>query len=148
MIKLVISLIPITKKNHQQILKNRRTGKPFIAQSKQYQMYEKECVWLLKEQYTEQPIDYPVNIKALYYMPTRRMVDLNNLHSALHDILVKTKVFKDDNYKIIAGTDGSRVLYDRNNPRTEVYIEKFHEENIRESNGWKYRQIKIKESER
>ena len=46
-----------------------------------------------------------------------------NLHSALHDCLVKHGVVTDDNYKIIATTDGSRVEIDRENARTEVIIE-------------------------
>ena len=50
--------------------------------------------------------------------------DLTNLHEALHDILVKYHVIADDNCKIIVSTDGSRVLYDRENPRTEVTITK------------------------
>lgn len=57
-------------------------------------------------------------------MPTRRRVDLCNLHEALCDVLVKFGVVQDDNCKIIASMDGSRVLYDKENPRTEVYIEK------------------------
>jgi len=32
-------------------------------------------------------ITRPINIKAIYYMPTRRVVDITNLHSALHDVL-------------------------------------------------------------
>lgn len=129
-IKLVINRIPITKKNHQQILVNKATGKRFIAPSTQYKIYEKECALELKGQYEGEPIDYPVNVKALYYMPTRRRVDLTNLHEALHDILVYCNILKDDNCKIIVSTDGSRVLYDRNNPRTEVFITRIEEEYI------------------
>lgn len=73
-------------------------------------------------------IDYRVNIKAWYYMPTRRRVDITNLHEALHDILVKYGVIADDNCKIVFSTDGSRVLYDKNNPRTEVEITEVDEE--------------------
>lgn len=36
----IIPLPPITKKNSQQILVNRRTGRPFIAPSKAYKKYE------------------------------------------------------------------------------------------------------------
>ena len=64
-----------------------------------------------------------INVKALYYMPTRRRVDLTNLNEALHDCLVKHRCIIDDNSNIIFGTDGSRVLYDKDFPRTEVYIE-------------------------
>ena len=31
---------------------------------------------------------------------------------------------KDDNNRIVVSTDGSRVLYDKHNPRTEVEIER------------------------
>lgn len=68
-------------------------------------------------------IDYPVNVKAIYYIDKDRKVDIINLHSALHDCLVKYGVVTDDNYKIIATTDGSRVEIDRANPRTDVEIE-------------------------
>lgn len=45
--KYIISLPPITKKNSQQILTNHRTGKPFIAPSKQYKKYEQAAMWYL-----------------------------------------------------------------------------------------------------
>ena len=41
---------------------------------------------------------------------------------ALHDIMVKCGTLKDDNAHIIVSTDGSRVLYDKDNPRTEVLL--------------------------
>lgn len=115
---MTIPLPPVTKKNSQQIWRNPKTGKPFVAQSGKYREYETAAGMFL------QPlkIDYPVNVKAVYYMPTRRRVDLINLHSALHDILVKAQVVTDDNCKIIASTDGSRVEYDKENPRTEIEI--------------------------
>lgn len=63
-----------------------------------------------------------MNVKAVYYMPNRRRVDLINLHEALHDILVHYKVLADDNCKIIVSTDGSYVDVDKWEPRTEVTI--------------------------
>lgn len=126
-IRLVIPFAPITKKNSQRILINPGTRKPFIAQSEKYKQYERACTLILARQ--GQPrINYPVNVKALYYMPTRRRVDLTNLHEALHDILVRSEILEDDNSKIVVSTDGSRVLYDKMNPRTEVYITKQEEE--------------------
>lgn len=115
--KFTIYLPPITKKNSQQIIYT--NGRPMIIQSKQYRQYEKDCGIFVPRR---EPIDYPVNVKALYYMATRRKVDLNNLHNALHDVLVKYQVVTDDNSRIIASTDGSRVRYDKGNPRTEIYI--------------------------
>ena len=125
--KYVIPLEPRTKKNHSMIVRGR------LIPSKEYAAYRRDAIMFLKP--LPAPIDYPVNVKALYYMKTRRRVDLNNLHSALMDILVDAEVLLDDNAKIVAGTDGSRVLYDKENPRTEVFIEKLpvdREENEQE----------------
>ena len=119
MIKFIVKLSPITKKNHQMILRNSRTGKPFVSPSKQYKQYEKDAMrFIPKNEY----IDYPVNIKCLFYMPTRRRCDLTNLLEAIDDVMVKAGLLKDDDYTIIVSHDGSRVLYDKENPRTEVEI--------------------------
>ena len=112
-----IPITPITKKNHQQIVKaGKRT---IVIPSKQYREYEKSTANFIPA--TE--ISQRINVKALYYMPTKRRVDLTNLNEALHDCMVKHKCIADDNSNIIFGTDGSRVLYDKDFPRTEVYIE-------------------------
>lgn len=123
MIKYVIPLSPVTKKNHQQIFKNAKTGQPFITQSKQYKEYEENCKWFLKP-LPKKPIDYPVNVKCLYYVGRRNKVDKTNLESAILDILVSAGVLADDNRNILYSTDGSRVLYDKAQPRTEIYITK------------------------
>lgn len=57
-------------------------------------------------------------------MPTKHRVDLVNLLEATCDVLVKADVLEDDNSKIVASHDGSRVLYDKANPRAEIYIER------------------------
>lgn len=69
-----------------------------------------------------QTIDYPVNVKCIFYVPTRRRVDLTNLEESIDDILVKFGILKDDSYTILAGHDGSRVRIDKENPRTEITI--------------------------
>lgn len=121
-IKILIPLNPYTKKNSSRIC-TRKSGNriiPFIAPSAQYKKYERQCGYFLEPL----GIDEPVNIEAHYYMQTRRKVDLTNLNQALHDILVKCGVLSDDNSLIVVGTDGSRVHYDKENPRTEVKITK------------------------
>ena len=55
-------------------------------------------------------------------MPTRRRVDKSNLEAATHDILAKYDIIEDDNRDIVASTDGSRVYYDKENPRVEIEI--------------------------
>lgn len=117
-VEFTIPLPPVTKKNSQRII--RVKGKPIIVQSERYVKYETDADWFLRKYRLN--IDYPINIKATYYMPTRRRVDLTNLESALCDVLVKSKVISDDYFGIVVATDGSRVSYDKQNPRTEVKI--------------------------
>ena len=123
MIKLnfCIPLAPISKKNSQQILINRITGKPFIMHSQAFANYQNMALWYIPRQIK---IDYPVNIECHFYMPTRRTVDLTNLLEAIDDIMVKAGLLVDDNCTIIQSHDGSRVHYDKNNPRTLVIITK------------------------
>ena len=123
MIKLTIPLPPITKKNSQRILKNRFTGRRFIAPSEQYKQYEQQALKFLGVERLSPLINYPVNVKCLFYMPTKRKCDLTNLLEAVDDILVTAGVLADDNYTIIESHDGSRVFYDKERPRTEIYIE-------------------------
>ena len=111
---------PRTKKNSQQILINPKTHRPFVMPSKAYKEYEALCLSQLRK--IETPISTPVNVQCVYYMPTHRRVDLCNLLEATSDILVRAGVLSDDNSDIVASHDDSRVLYDKNYPRTEITI--------------------------
>lgn len=113
-----IPLQPVTKKNSPRIVKGK--GWPMVLPSKQYQDYEKSALKILRGRH--EPIADPVQVTATFYMKTRRTVDLTNLLEALDDVLVKAGILRDDNCAIIVSHDGSRVRYDRNNPRTEVTI--------------------------
>lgn len=118
-IYLTVDLIPISKKNSQQILTNKATGRPFIMPSKKYKEYEKNALWFIPKGWM---IDKPVNVQCLFYMPTRRKCDLVNMQEAILDVMVKAGLLADDNYSIVQSMDGSRVLYDKEHPRTEVFI--------------------------
>lgn len=120
-IRYTIKLPPVTKKNSQQILFNKSTGRPFIMPSANYKRYEREAAWFLKPR-LQRPIDYAVNVKCEFYMPTKRRTDLNNLLEAVTDLLVHAGILADDHYGIVASHDGSRCHVDRNNPRTEITI--------------------------
>ena len=91
-----------------------------VIPSAKYKKYEKACAEYLP-QLTE-PIEEEVNVCCTYYMPTRRRVDLVNLEEATLDVLVKYGVLADDNSNIVVTMDGSRVYYDKENPRTEITI--------------------------
>lgn len=124
-LELVINLQPITKKNHGQIV---HMGKRHVLlPSKPYLQYEKDCGVYL-HQYFGLKINVPVNFKAIYYVKDKGVKDLVGLHQSLQDILVKYEVLKDDDYKIIASHDGSKVIYDKENPRTELTITRIKQE--------------------
>lgn len=120
-----IPLMCRSKKNSQQILINKRTGKTFISQSKLYKEFERECGYFLNKYKTN--IDYAVNIKATFYVPDKRKRDLTNLENAIADILVKYKVLQDDNYNIIASWDGSKIIYEKDRQETILEITKKEE---------------------
>ena len=121
--QVTIPIEPKTKKNNQKIMKNYKTGKTFIGQSDAYRQYEKSSLWFLKPL----NIDYPVIVKCLFYRKDKHRVDITNLLSAVSDVLVKKHTIKDDSFDIVVGNDGSRVLVDSKNPRTEIYIYKVKE---------------------
>lgn len=129
MLKIIIPINPITKKNHGRIVQKRfPNGKtlPIMLPSEAYVKYEKECKQYIPS--IERPIDFPINLKVLYYMETRRKCDITNLLQATCDMLVKYKIVEDDNYSIISSFDGTRVSYDKENPRCEIYIERLKED--------------------
>lgn len=125
MLHITINIPPVTKKNSQRILKNKRTGSSFIAPSVQYGQYERDAFYHIRKNRPELHISRPCTVQCLYYMPTHRRVDLVNLQEATLDVLVSAGVLEDDNSTIVASMDGSRVLYDKDNPRTEIYISDF-----------------------
>lgn len=133
----VIPLAPVSKKNSQRILYNRKRGVHFIAPSAAYERYEREAILLLppvhplngisdragRGDLIRVSISQPVTVRCRFYMPTKRRVDLVNLLEAIDDVLVKGGILADDHSGIIVSHDGSRVLYDKANPRTEIEIE-------------------------
>lgn len=121
--RLVLYGNPATKKNSMQIFKNKKTGQAFLTQSDRYKDYAKDCARQITSKY-KLKIDYPINLKCVYYRKTKHRVDLTNLLAATCDILTDCGVIADDNYKIVVSHDGSRVDFDKSNPRVQIEIEK------------------------
>lgn len=113
-----IPLLCRSKKNSQQIIY--KNGKAIIIQSKLYLQFEKDCAIFLKK-YAKN-IDYPINLKCLFYVPDLRKRDIVNLMNAIQDILVKYGVIADDNYNIVYSLDGSRIIYEKGREETIIQI--------------------------
>lgn len=124
MVNITIPLPPVTKKNHGRIVQ--RGGRPMLLPSEQFERYQEAAGWYLKPM----GIERPVNVRCLFYMPTRRIVDLVGLLQAIDDVMVHYGVIEDDNSRIVVSHDGSRVLYDKGNPRTEITITSVDGESI------------------
>jgi len=121
-INITIPVAPRTKKNSQQLVVVK--GRTIIIPSKAYKDYEKACKPYIPK--LDVPINEEINLKCIYYMPTRRKCDLNNLLEATTDILTHYNFLEDDNYTIVKSHDGSRVFYDKENPRVEIEVEYYN----------------------
>ena len=118
----VLRIEPRTKKNSMEI-RRKGNGERFISPSSAYKAWEKtaaEILAILNRGHA--PITEPVNVEEIFYVATARRVDLTNLQEAADDALVRGGVLADDNTKILAGHEGSRVLIDRRNPRILIRI--------------------------
>jgi Holliday junction resolvase RusA-like endonuclease len=116
-VRITIPGAPATKKNHNRLVRL-PNGAVRPVPSKPFMAFQKRAA----AHCPELGIGYPVNVKATYYMPKRGVVDIANLHSALHDVLVKHGTLEDDSCRIVVSTDGSRVRYSKEDPRVEVEI--------------------------
>lgn len=120
MIKIVIPTSPRPKKNSQEIVFNKKTGKRMVIQSKKYLEFEKECKKYIPVM--EEPINFSINLSCKFYVNDARKRDIVNFVEAVQDILVKYGVLEDDNYNIVASVDNCTMEIDRENPRVEILI--------------------------
>ena len=118
-IRLTINCIPRTKKNSLRIVK--LGDRHAILPSRQYIEFENTVKKQICD-YSKICVRTPINVKAVFYMPTRRRVDLTNLLEAIDDALVKGGLIEDDNCGVIVSHDYSRVKYDKEHPRIEIEI--------------------------
>ena len=119
MIQIILYGDPRTKKNSQRLVM--AGGRCVPITSKAYSDYRKDCIKQIPGE-LRNGIDTKINLACVYYMRTRRRVDLVNLLEATCDILVDAHVLADDNSSIVSGHDGSRVEYDKQQPRVEITI--------------------------
>lgn len=127
-LKYVIKGCPRTKKNSQMIAGRgkrcpvcKKFETQWIKQGSVHDEYAELAGWQLRPKPVK-PIDYPINVKCLFYLATNRIVDDLNLQACVDDLLVENGIIKDDNRRIVQGHDGTRSFVDRDNPRTEIYI--------------------------
>ena len=138
-LKYVVYGDPRTKKNSQTIAGSgprcRECGKfqkQWIRQGKANDKWAELAGRQLRPK-PRRPIDFPVNIRYRFftkidYINSKAKIDGSNLVEAMNDILVDQGIILDDNIRIVAGTDGTRVYHDKDNPRVEICITRMPEE--------------------
>ena len=132
--KYVIPLDPRSKKNAHRISGCGKRcpvcgkyEKQFIRNGKTTTDYSFKAVKFLQPR-PPVPIKGPVHLVYKLYTQTWHRKDDLNLYEALDDILVTNRILVDDDRQTIRNRDGSRVLYDKDNPRAEIYIYSYSEE--------------------
>jgi len=112
---------PYVKKSNMKLVKR---GKKLVRiPTPNYQEWAKEAHKQIdKHMNPATPIDYPINLQCHFYVRTYGVVDLSALYEGIQDELVKKGILADDNFKIVASHDGSRVFVDPDDPRMEIEI--------------------------
>ena len=114
---------PVTKKNSPRILRNKKTGKSFVAPSAASKRWQRDAaIEMLRTRRRAgwtKAYDVPINLKALIYRD-RDVGDLDNYIAAICDALEKASIVTNDN--LVLAHDGSRLLIDRERPRVEITI--------------------------
>ena len=128
-----------SKKNSSRVISVK--GRTMIIPSAAYKAYEAQCGQYLQQK-PDRPIGTPCEVTCLYFMPRnkdgsipKKKVDLCNLLSASHDILVKYGILEDDNSCIVYSVDGSRVYWTTGEPHAIIQIRSIDEEQECESGG-------------
>ena len=96
-----------------------------LLPSKAFEVYQDIALWQLKK-YKER-FDGNVHVQCKYYLPNNaHWPDLVGLLQATSDILEKSGILEND--RLIVSYDGSRIMgIDKENPRAEIFIEKWGE---------------------
>lgn len=121
--RFIISGATPSKKNNKQIVRNKKTGQPFIISSTRHNEWEKNALEELKEQYKNyknEKVDYPVSILAIFYNKDKIRKDLDNQITTVLDALVKAKILKGDDVRYVAELHVEYGGVDKDNPRAEV----------------------------
>jgi len=124
---------PYVKKNSQRTIWHNYLKRTIVVYSANYTAWKKDTLmqlglssrgkWRLNYDRPD-GIDYPIILKCHFFVKDNIKRDISALYEGIQDVLVESQIIKDDNFKIIAGHDGSRVFVDKESPRIELWLQK------------------------
>ena len=128
-LKLTVWGNPYIKKNSQRTIFHKYLKRTIVVYSIKYTTWKRDALkqlglcqnGYLKSKISD-PIDYPIIAKFHFYRSTHHRTDLSANYEGIQDVLVEAKILKDDNSDIVKGHDGSRIFYDKENPRIELWL--------------------------
>lgn len=128
-LKLKIYGQPYVKKNSQRTIFHRTLKRSIVVYSANFTGWKKDALMQLGlcrngywKKIIEDPIDFPVIMKCHFYNKTKHRRDISAAYEGIQDILVEAGILKDDNCEIVIGHDGSRMFYDKESPRIELWL--------------------------
>lgn len=97
-----------------------------MASNPRVKAWQADALWQLKgiNPYTGA---YPVAVTMLFSFSDNRRHDLDNVCSSILDILCKSGIFVDDDYRHICPLTLDCVGVDKANPKVEIYIQEIQE---------------------
>lgn len=152
MIQITVPSCPIVKKNTAKMsfmYKDKKSGRliqrpaPVHYYLEPYKKWAKNAIKACAEFINQHPeMDFPLtgqyNLKCIFYMNVNRVVDLSALYEGPQDVLAGNagvwkesvpsrlyQIIEDDSTRFIGSHDGSRVVLDYVNPRTEITLTEF-----------------------
>jgi hypothetical protein len=134
-LRLVIPGAPFSWKRARKVI--RFGGHASIGLTKEAKAWAQAAVTQLRLQWSAEfggpiPKSVPLNARITSYLPTRRLTDASNLYQGPEDVMqacgsrctprckMHAGVIEDD--CAIEAHDGSRRLYDKENPRVEIVL--------------------------
>lgn len=103
-----------SKKNQKRIVLNRKTKRPMILSSSDFERWHKEAAWELTLQKSKLAGPFPIprcsRIMGRLYYADRRRRDTSNTWESIMDLLVDVGILADDSWAITGSTHQFPVL--------------------------------------
>lgn len=93
-----------------------------VVYSEAYESWKNDALRILSQYKYRLRIGFPIILQCHFYVDKRGRRDISALYEGIQDCMVTAGIILDDDCNIVIGHDGSRVYYDKRNPRIEVSI--------------------------